>query len=1251
MATRIPCVRESLHDLNRAPARWAPRALTLLLAVALWQAPGAARADTGSDPQTTCAFGAELAPIDPLTTCNDNNPCTTDRWDTCHGCVHDPVQDGTTCGAASCSETGTALGGGGCVATTNTCHVGVCTANQTSFSDTCDGTADAPGVTLWRCAANACTSSHVQKTDACADTGSASGGGTCSATNWSCSSNKLASTASAGNDSCTGSDAIALTTWACAATDGSQADTCRSTATTSNDSCTDSGDVLGGGACTATNWSCSGTTATATTTSGSDVCTGSDQVSVTSYACNTGDGTVADTCASHQETRNDTCTDTGDALGGGTCSASDWTCSNTRAVDLGAIFVDSCSDDNVTVSLTTYACGRSSGAAVDNLCVPTDTTHDDACSDSGSPFGGGTCAAADFACADDKLVTHETSGTDSCTGGDSVGLTAFECVIAADGTVPNRCDATEVTASDTCADSGSVAGGGACSATNWRCQDGAISAVDTVGFDACQGDDVVSLRTFACVALDGALLDTCVPYDSLHYDTCDDSQGGTCSATDKRCVGSEVRSSSGSGQDTCTSGSGVLTLGDFTCAAHDGSIADTCEYGASDRPSLGECGTGECANTGVWLCTATGIALSCTPLPPATEICNGLDDDCDGRVDEGLGIETVTCGVGACERTGYRRCMNGASVDTCVAGTPAADDRTCDGQDDDCDGLVDEHFQGTPVACPTCQSAPSTTCQDGRVQVPDCAPIADGTVCAGGVCALAAECVAGACVTTRPISCDDANTCTSDRCDPRHGCVSELLADGTPCSDGDLCSPTDSCMGGVCAGAAKVCPPPAECEDVGTCNPATGVCDYDHIPGCVSCSEDVTPPTPTCPTAVAHAECVQGGTSVALGEASARDTCSAVQITSDAPDTYPMGVTGVTFTALDARHNSATCDTWVEVVDTTPPHLACPPLTRVLSSGACSARVEIRAQATDGCDPDVAILGPIDDSFPTGSTDVELFAVDAAGNQASCTTTVEVIGGDDFSIACAGEMTFVAPDDTCGWSDAVSAQVVDECQGGLDVVSAGEAFPIGETGVDFVATRARDGRVARCHSTVKVVDQTGPEVACGTPQWDSPRADTIVAEGHDACGVTVTIEDAHCWRTVGGVTSQVKAGCDLVAEEAALIVRDTPPADLGAISIAYKVRGTDPSGNITVADCVVPVPTWLTDSDNDGEPDISDNCPTVPNPDQLDTDEDGIGDACDPDPYEGFIASGGVTGCSGGAPAGLGLAGLLLVGLALRRRR
>ena len=78
---------------------------------------------------------------------------------------------------------------------------------------------------------------------------------------------------------------------------------------------------------------------------------------------------------------------------------------------------------------------------------------------------------------------------------------------------------------------------------------------------------------------------------------------------------------------------------------------------------------------------------SCRPSP---EVCNGLDDDCDGLIDEDLG--TTTCGVGECQVT-VQNCVDGVPQ-ICVPKTPGVESPeagTCaDSKDNDCDGLTDQ---------------------------------------------------------------------------------------------------------------------------------------------------------------------------------------------------------------------------------------------------------------------------------------------------------------------------------------------------------------------------------------------------------------------------------------------------------------------------------------------------------------------------------------------------------------------------------
>lgn len=102
-------------------------------------------------------------------------------------------------------------------------------------------------------------------------------------------------------------------------------------------------------------------------------------------------------------------------------------------------------------------------------------------------------------------------------------------------------------------------------------------------------------------------------------------------------------------------------------------------------------GEGSCRRIGRIACGEEGrAACDVVPGEPGLEVCNQMDDDCDGRVDEGLGLgEACTLGLGPCMRDGIRICGDAGAV-LCNAIPRAPEEETCDRTDEDCDGVSDE---------------------------------------------------------------------------------------------------------------------------------------------------------------------------------------------------------------------------------------------------------------------------------------------------------------------------------------------------------------------------------------------------------------------------------------------------------------------------------------------------------------------------------------------------------------------------------
>ena len=274
---------------------------------------------------------------------------------------------------------------------------------------------------------------------------------------------------------------------------------------------------------------------------------------------------------------------------------------------------------------------------------------------------------------------------------------------------------------------------------------------------------------------------------------------------------------------------------------------DDCN-GATDE-GLGSvtCGLGLCTHT-VAAC-ADGVPQFCNPFEGAgPEVCDGDDNNCDGQIDEGLG--TTTCGLGPCQHT-VANCLDGVPVE-CDA-YEGAGEEICNGVDDDCDGPIDDGLGATTCGLGICEHTVDN-CADGAPQACDpyegagvelCNGLDDDcmgdvdedlgtTTCGLGICEHTIDnCVDGAPQVCDPYEGAGLESCNGldDDCD---GDVDEELGT-TTCGLGPCAHIVDNCVDG----AAVVCDPFEGAAEEICFNAVDEDCDGSLDAGCqfMDCAE------------------------------------------------------------------------------------------------------------------------------------------------------------------------------------------------------------------------------------------------------------------------------------------------------------------------------------------------------------------------------------------------------------------------------
>jgi len=214
---------------------------------------------------------------------------------------------------------------------------------------------------------------------------------------------------------------------------------------------------------------------------------------------------------------------------------------------------------------------------------------------------------------------------------------------------------------------------GTCEAAGWTCAEVKDTCPDCIYICVFQS---VSLCTPCDTDADCGSSDAALDARCVSYGPAGSFCGSPCTG-DAECPGGyacdDVPLPGGASTKQC-----VLQEGLCPCSPR--AIANAASTSCLVQNQFGEC-------AGTRACSSQGLT-ACDGATPMAETCNDQDDDCDGAVDEDVAPQSceITNQFGTCP--GQKTCDAGAW--TCTGTAPA--DETCNGVDDDCDGLTDNAF-------------------------------------------------------------------------------------------------------------------------------------------------------------------------------------------------------------------------------------------------------------------------------------------------------------------------------------------------------------------------------------------------------------------------------------------------------------------------------------------------------------------------------------------------------------------------------